>query len=121
MGAAPVASACPCPTGGKLQAVCSAGPELARRSRFLVLYVSTLPLALVQASQRRELYQLSTVEGTFTGHRTALNGNELLMNGSALPALEPVVHQNAPDPLLMPELSVTFVVLPNERVRGCSA
>ena len=62
---------------------------------------------------------LSTVEGTFVGQRTTLNGRELLLSGSVLPPLTPSAGV-ASDPLLVPPLSVAFVVLPEARVPACA-
>jgi hypothetical protein len=69
--------------------------------------------------QRREVYILTTVEGSFTGHRAALNGRELKLDaGGVLPALEPNVEAGGP-PLVMPPLSVAFVVLPGATATAC--
>jgi hypothetical protein len=70
-------------------------------------------------AQRRDEYRLSTVEGTFVGQRTTLNGRELLLSGSVLPPLTPSAGV-ASDPLLVPPLSVAFVVLPEARVPACA-
>ena len=68
---------------------------------------------------RRFVYQISTVEQTFTGHRTTLNGKELLMEGAKLPLMSPVVEEMA-GPMTMPALSVAFVVLPDAQVPACT-
>ena len=67
---------------------------------------------------RREVYLLGTVEGVFTGNRTTLNGRELLLSGTALPPMPPVVQEQGL--FSMPPLSVAFVVLPDAHADACS-
>ena len=69
------------------------------------------------AALRREVYVLTTVEGGFTGHRAALNGRELKLEAGALPQLEPKVEEGGA--LLLPALSVGFVVLPGAEAAAC--
>ena len=72
-------------------------------------------------THRLESYHLWTVEGTFTGHRTTLNGRELLLDGSSLPALEPVVELESNLRVVMPALGVAFVVLPDLPTGYCAS
>jgi hypothetical protein len=75
--------------------------------------------ALSASPQRREVYLLSTVEGTFTGHRAQLNGIELQLQAGELPPLVPKVDSGE-QMLTMPPLSVAFVVLPEAGVASCA-
>ena len=69
------------------------------------------------AALRREVYVLTTIEGSFTGRRAALNGRELKLEAGALPPLEPKVEEGGA--LLLPALSVGFVVLPGAEAAAC--
>jgi heparanase 1 len=67
---------------------------------------------------RNEVYLLTTVEGGFTGRRVALNGRELKLVAGKVPPLVPsVVHGGA---LVIPPLSVAFVVVPAAAAAACS-
>ena len=72
-------------------------------------------------THRLELYRLWTVEGSFTGHRTTLNGQELLVHGSTLPPLEPVVDLKSDLRVTMPALGVAFIVLPDVQTSYCTS
>ena len=75
--------------------------------------------AVASSSEAREVYLLSTVEGTFTGHRAQLNGVELLFQGGDLPPLSPRLETGGK--MHMPPLTVAFVVLPQAGVAACAA
>lgn len=81
------------------------------------------PQTLAQQRQqqpRREVYRLGTTEGEFTGHRTTLNGAELLVRtGGVLPILTPTIEA-AEGPLKLAALSVSFVVLPGANAKACT-
>ena len=68
------------------------------------------------STQFREVYKMATVEGVFTGNRTTLNGNELIVEGTRLPPLNPVFEKGAME---MAPLSVAFVMLPDARAPAC--
>ena len=73
-----------------------------------------------QQQPRREVYRLGTAEGVFTGHRTTLNGVELLVaTGGVLPPLTPTIEA-AEKPLKLEALSISFVVLPDANAKGCT-
>jgi heparanase len=76
---------------------------------------------LGESDKRMEVYMLSTVEKVFTGHRTTLNGMELLFGeDDVLPSLMPKVVNGGKEGMLVVEpLTVGFVVFPNANVSVC--
>jgi heparanase 1 len=66
-----------------------------------------------------EAWSLATAEGTFKGHRTTLNGEELLVHGNGtLPDMAPA-RLSRSRPLIVPALTIAFVALPGANAAAC--